>query len=114
MHNQTYIATLPTKELKLGSGGDKGGGGFYEELMTGRQGAGFVDQFGGAVFEVLEDLFHIISRTKLLQTFATVFSLVHARDLGEKLKRLVGTACPSEIFRYLKSPFSHFLTLPMV
>jgi hypothetical protein len=26
--------------------------------MTGRQGAGFVDQFGCAVFEILEDLFH--------------------------------------------------------
>ena len=58
MHNQTYVATVPTKELKLGSGGDQGGGGFYEELMTGRQGAGFVDQFGGAVFEILEGLFH--------------------------------------------------------
>lgn len=60
MHNQTYIATVPTKELKLGSGGDQGGGGFYEELMTGREGAGFVDQFGGAVFEILEDLFQLI------------------------------------------------------
>jgi hypothetical protein len=26
--------------------------------MTGREGAGFVDQFGGAGFEILEDLFH--------------------------------------------------------
>lgn len=51
------IALAEIDEHALGPGGDQGGGGFYEKLMTGRQGAGFVDQFGCAVFKILEDLF---------------------------------------------------------
>jgi hypothetical protein len=34
--------------------------------MTGWSEAGFVDQFGGAIFEVLEDLFHDSSKLVIL------------------------------------------------
>lgn len=52
------VALAEVDEHAFGSGGDQGGGSFYEELMTGGGGAGFVDQFGCAVFEILKDLFH--------------------------------------------------------
>lgn len=75
------VALAEVDEHALGSGGDKGGRGFYEELMTGRQGAGFVDQFGGAVFEILEDLFQVLC--SLIR--GNIFDMKRMRQMSSSL-----------------------------